>query len=62
MSNKVAEKWLEKHDKKLKAGRRRDGTIRDRKAYDQGAEDSKKIDVHRKGTKEPAWQGEVVAR
>ena len=60
---KIADEHLEDKGVKLKAGRKRSSVIRDRKAYLQGKEDGKKIDVHHKKIKEePAWEDEIASR
>jgi hypothetical protein len=48
----IADTYLETQEVKLYPGRRTDTTVRDRTAYVQGKEDSKKINVRAKGLKE----------
>jgi len=48
----IADTYIETQEVKLYSGRRTNTTVRDRTAYAQGKEDSKKINVRAKGLKE----------
>jgi hypothetical protein len=59
----IADDYARSQGKKFKTGRKRSTVVRDRKAYRQGKEDGKKIDVHQKRIKEePAWEDEIASR
>jgi hypothetical protein len=59
---KIADDYLEDKGMKLMAGRKRSNVIRDRKAYLQGKEDGKKINVLQKKIKEePALEDEITS-
>jgi hypothetical protein len=45
---KVASEYLKAQNRKLRKGRRREYTIRNEDAYQEGIEDSKQIDVERR--------------
>ncbi|KAK5165369.1 uncharacterized protein LTR77_008898 [Saxophila tyrrhenica] len=47
-ASKIADDYLKDSGMKLKAGRARNGVVRDWDAYDLGVEDGKKIDVHQR--------------
>jgi hypothetical protein len=65
-AKKVAENYLEMKGIKLRSGRKKDNTVRDKVAYAEGKEDSKKINVKAgriKGTPEKsARSGKEVMR